>query len=287
MVAASFAENCQPNTSQDAKPIVRLSFALMAIGDQDVQKIGNLPSDTGFGALQPTVVSNILCDLTHGNNPSNMACVRASLDNTKHFFAQSGITRMTVIGYMDLKDGSKDGAKLKYGGYLSVKNGQKFEEIEYGVAINAKDCMVNGSMMDIHFDFDTTIPMFLGKDDGFDICNRYVSMKMSCPIGQTTLVCGSFRDMIDKDTPPSRIRFLRSLHPLDWFVDDSGKKASDRRLVVMIYPEIVDGTQNVTPDDNKVINIPMPKPSEHDGGHECGACGKRSGFWSWLDWFMF
>ena len=284
IVAATFAENRQPNTSQDAKSIVRLSVAFMAIGEHEIQKIGNLPSDTGIGALQPTVVSNILYELTHGNNPSNMACVRASLDNTKHFFAQSGITRLIAMGYMDLKNGSKDGAKLKYGGTLFVKT--RLKSIQYGVAVNAKDCMVNGSMMELDFDLTTTIPSPL-TDEGHDYRDVGIHQKISCPIGQTTLVCGSFCGMIDEDTPPSHIRCLRSLHPLDWFVDDSGEKASDRRLVVMICPEIVDGTQNVTPDGNKVVNIPMPKPSELDADHECEACKKRGGFLSWLDWFMF
>ena len=69
---------------------------------------------------------------------------------------------------------------------------------------------------------------------------------------------------------------------LNWFVADSGKEVSDRRLVVMICPEIVDDKQNVVPDDNKAINIPMPKSNELDGGHECEACKKCGGFCPWL-----
>ena len=46
---------------------------------------------------------------------------------------------------------------------------------------------------------------------------------------------------------------------LNWFVADSGKEVSDRRLVIMICPEIVDNTQDklgaVKNSQNRVMRV--------------------------------
>ena len=278
MVATAFAENGQSNTSQDAKPVVRLSVAFMAIGDQDVQAIGNLPPDDAF---QPKVVSNKLYGLIHGSDTrSNKALVGASLVDTKRFFTQSGITRMSETDSAFIECGSKKSLKFKRGGTFYVKSGEKFREMPYGVEIDAKGDMAGEDMLNLDFELclSTIIPT---DDETYDLKEDRSKQKINCPIGRTTLV-SSFVGLVDRRTPPSRLPLLRSMPLLNWFVADSGKEVSDRRLVVMICPEIVDDKQNVVPDDNKAINIPMPKSNELDGGHECEACKKCGGFCPWL-----
>ena len=282
MVATAFAENGQSNTSQDAKPVVRLSVAFMAIGDQDVQAIGNLPPDDAF---QPKVVSNKLYGLIHGSDTSsNKAWVRASLEDTKRFFTQSGITRMSEMGSAFIECGSKSGVKFKCGGtrFVNVygRDGAELKEFPYGFTIDAKGGMVSEDMLNLDFELclSTIIP---NDDETYDRKEDLSKQKINCPIGRTTLVSG-FMDLVDRRTPQSRLQFFRSTPFLNWFVADSGKEVSDRRLVVMICPEIVDDKQNVVPDDNKAINIPMPKSNELDGGHECEACKKCGGFCPWL-----
>lgn len=275
-----------------AKPIIRLSVAYMAISETEARKIGNSLANKGEGALQLTGVFDVLRDLVHGNNTRNTASIGASLGITTRFLAQNGISRISDTGYTLVESWAKDGAKFKSGGTRFVKiygrDVADLKEIEYGFTINAKGGMVDDANMSLDFDFgiSTIIPM---DDETYDRKEDLSKQKISCPIGRTTLISG-FMDMVDRRTPPSGIPFLRSTPILNWFVADSGSEIADRRLVLMICPEIVDNTQEAKPDVNKEINIRVQdqgaKPTkevlderEKDEGF--------TGFWSWLNWFTF
>ena len=275
-----------------AKPIVRLSVAYMAIGEQEARKIGNSLANTGDGPLQLTGVFDILRDLVHGNNTRNTASIGASLGVTTRFLAQNGISRMSDTGYTLIESWSKDGAKFKSGGTRFVKvygrDVADLKEIEYGFIIKANGGMVNETTMDLDFDFgvSTIIPM---DDETYDRKEDTSKQKISCAIGRTTLVSG-FMDMVDKRTPPSGLPFLRSTPILNWFLADSGKEVSDRRLVIMICPEIVDSTQDAKPDVNKEINIRVQDQASKDTEQvekERKEADGFTGFWSWLNWFRF
>ena len=237
MVTVTFAANRQPDkvSGASAKPTVRLSVAYMAIEEKDVQKIGNSLPDAGGGVLQPY----ILRDLVHGSNGCNTARVGVPLDVTKRILSQGGITRMSDTWHTLIENGATDGVTFKSGGILYVKVGDAQQGIEYGVTINAKGGPVNDTMMVLHLNVDskTIIP---GEDGVYNVREDESRQSLPCPIGQTTLMRGP-RDMADKDKPRSGSRFLRSIPLLNWFVEDSDKEVSERRLVIMICPEIVDG----------------------------------------------
>jgi len=72
-------------------------------------------------------------------------------------------------------------------------------------------------------------------------------------------------------------------------VADSGKSVSDRRLVIMVCPEIIDNTQDAKPDVDKEINIRVQDQGAKDTDQviEERKEEKHSGFWYWLNWFEF
>ena len=275
-----------------AKPIVRLSVAYMAIGEDDLKRIGNKnatsnPDDfLGIGASL-----GVLTDLIHGNGHSTRnAQVGAGLSVFTRFLAKNGISRVSDTGYTLMESWSPDGAKFKSGGTRFVKvygrDIAELKEIPYGFTIDAKGGMVSETTMNIDFDFglSTIIPM---DDETYDRKEDLSKQKISCPIGRTTLVSG-FMDLVDKNTPPSGLPFLRSTPLLNWFVADSGKEVSDRRLVIMICPEIVDSTQDAKPDVDKEINIRVQDQAAKDTEQvEKERKEKYTGFWSWLNWFTF
>jgi hypothetical protein len=287
-----------------AKPIVRVSVAYMAIGESDLKKIGNPNANNsdGDGVLNMSGVFNTLYSLIPGGSDSsgarigrhgnNTAQVGASLNVFTRFLAQNGISRISDTGYTLIESWAKDGAKFKSGGTRFVRvygrDVAELKEIPYGFSIDAKGGMVDDSSMSLDFNFElsTIIPM----DDGtFDRKEDISKQKISCQIGRTTLVSG-FMDMVDKRTPPSGLPFLRSTPMLNWFVADSGKEVTDRRLVIMICPEIVDSTQDAKPDVNKEINIRVQDQAAKDTEQvekERKAEKGFSGFWSWLNWFTF
>ena len=273
-----------------AKPIVRLSVAYMAISEEEARKIGNKKATTdsedflGIGAT-----FGVLTDLVHGNGHSaRTAQIGAGLNVFTRFLAQNGISRVSDTGYTLIESWSKDGAKFKSGGTRFVKvygrDVAELKEIEYGFTINAKGGMINENAMTIDFDFglSTIIPM---DDDTYDRKEDLSKQKITCAIGRTTLVSG-FMDMVDKNTPPSGLPFLRSTPILNWFVADSGKEVADRRLVIMVCPEIVDSTQDAKPDVNKEINIRVQEQAAKDTDEVAKERkSKYTGFWSWLNWF--
>lgn len=275
-----------------AKPTIRLSVAYMAIGEEEAVRLGNQQANKGEGALQLTGIFDVLRDLVHGQNTRNTASIGASLGVATRFLAQSGITRKSDVGYTLIESWSPEGAKFKSGGTRFVKvygrDIAELKEIPYGFTIDAKGGMVDDKTMDIDFDFglSTIVPM---DDETYDRKEDLSKQKILCPIGRTTLVSG-FMDLVDKKTPPSGIPFVRSTPLLNWFVADSGKEVSDRRLVIMVCPEIVDSTQEEKPDVDREINIRVQDQASKttDQVVEEREAGKAfTGFWSWLNWFTF
>lgn len=273
-----------------AKPIVRLSVAYMAIGEEDIRKIGNRSAVTDEGPLHLTGVFDVLRDLVHGNNTRNTASIGASLGVATRFFAQNGISRISNTGYTLMESWDDNGAKFKSGGTRFVKvygrDVAELKEIPYGFTINAKGGLMNDTDMSLDFDFglSTIIPM---DDETYDRKEDLSKQKFTLPIGRTTLVSG-FKDLVDKNTPPSGIPFFRSTPILNWFVADSGKEVSDRRLVIMICPEIVDNTQDGTIKVGEEINIPVQDRASKTTDEVLEEKNdQHSGFWGWLDWFSF
>lgn len=289
MIAATFAENRQLDKVPGAKSIVRLSVAYMAIGESDLRKIGNSQPAMGDGALQQSGGAfDVLRDLVCGSNNCNTARVGTTLDITMRSFSQAGITRMSDMGHAFIESWSKDGVKIKSGGTVYVKMEGKYPTLEplaYGVMVNAKGGLVDATMMDLYLElyFSTIVPT---KDEGYDCRSDISKQRILCPLGQTTFVRGSMA-MVDKNTPPAGIRFLRATPLLNWFVDDSGKEGSDRRFVILICPEIVDGTQNVQVNTDHEIDIRVSAPDLKTNCDGCDGSKKFTGFWSWLNWFMF
>jgi hypothetical protein len=274
-----------------AKPTIRLSVAYMAIGESDLRQIGNSLASSGE-AFAMGGAFDIFRDLISDRNVQKTATIGAGLGITTRFLAKNGIGRVSDTGYTLIESWAKDGAKFKSGGTRYVKvfgrDVAELKEIPYGFTIDAKGGMLNETSMSIDFDFgiSTIVPM----DDGtYDRKEDLSKQKINCPIGRTTLLSG-FMDLVDENTPPSGIPFLRSTPMLNWFVAESGKQVSDRRLVIMICPEIVDNTQDAKPDVNKEINIRVQDQASKDTDQVLEEREKASGytgFWSWLNWFRF
>jgi len=274
-----------------AKPIVRLSVAYMAIGESDIKKIGNPNALKGNGVLEVGGLFTTVQNLVRGGGNNSSASVHANLNVTSRFLAENGISRISDTGYTLMESWSQDGARFKSGGTIFVKvagaDAADLKEIPYGFIINAKGGMADEDTMSLDFDFEqSSLGAYDPDSQSFTRSENTSKQKLSCPIGRTTLVSG-FMDMLDKKMPPSGLPFLRSTPMLNWFVADSGKEVSDRRLVIMICPEIVDSTQDEKPDVNKEINIRVQDQASKDTDEVFEERKKYTGFWSWLNWFAF
>ena len=281
------------------KPVIRLSVAYMAIGESDLDQIGNPSAVQGNGVLGLDGAFGVLREFVHGTTVNTRGqSIGASLDVTARFLKQNGISRVSDTGYTLLESWDPEGAKFKSGGTRYVKTGgangpgstfvgnSDVKEIPYGFIINAKGGLLDETTMSCDFDFSISTIVYLLGEDSYDRKEDTSKQKISLPIGRTTLI-GGFKDMVDKNTPPSGLPVLRNTPILNWFVAESGKEVTDRRLVMMVCPEIVDNTQDVKPDVDKEINIRVQDQGSKTTDEVIEERKPFSGFWSWLNWFTF
>lgn len=279
------------NVSVD-KPVIRLSVAYMAIGESDFKHIGNANATRGNGVLGLDAAFGVMREFIGGTTGNTRGqSIGATLDVTAGFIKQNGISRISDTGYTLLESWDPTGAKFKSGGTVFVKvagaDAADLKEVPYGFTINAKGGLVDAETMSCDFDF--TISSIVGKDgDSIERQEESSKQKISLPIGKTTLI-GGRKGLIDQNTPPSGLPILRNTPVVNWFVADSGKSVSDRRLVIMVCPELVDNTQDAKPDVDKEINIRVQDQGAKDTDQviEERKEQKHSGFWYWLNWFEF
>lgn len=281
------------------KPVIRLSVAYMAIGESDMQNIGNPNATQGNGVLGLEGAFGVLREFIHGTTGNARGqSIGATLDVTSRFLKQNGISRVSDTGYTLLESWDPEGAKFKSGGTRYVKTGgangagstfvgnSDMKEIPYGFTINAKGGLLDETTMSCDFDFSISTIVYVEGEDSYDRKEDTSRQKISLPIGRTTLI-GGFKDMVDKNTPPSGLPVLRSTPILNWFVADSGKSVTDRRLVMMVCPELVDNTQDAKPDVDKEINIRVQDQASKTTDEVIEERKPFSGFWYWLNWFTF
>ena len=290
-----FDDNFQVRLNQQvfvAKPTIRLSVAYLAVGDSDLRQIGNPNAAKGNGVLNLHGTFSTLQNLVRGGGNTSSARIGADLGFTTRFLAQNGITRISDIGYTQMESWDKDGAKFKSGGTLYVKvegrDVAELKEIPYGFTIDAKGGMIDENTMSVNFDFgaSTIRPSGTGEYDRKEDLSKQT---LTLPIGRTTLVSG-FKDLIDKNSPSDGLPYLRNVPLLNWFVADSGKELTDRKLVIMVCPEIVDSTKDGNLNVEREVNIPTleqgSKTTDQVVQERKDAEG-FTGFWSWLNWFRF
>ena len=272
------------------RPVIRLSVAYMAIGESDFRHIGNSSATTGNGVLGLDGAFGVFREFIHGTTGNSRSqSIGATLDVTAGFLKQNGINRISDTGYTLLESWDPSGAKFKSGGTIFVKvagaDAADLKEVPYGFTINAKGGLTDEATMSCDFDF--MISSIMGKDgDSIERQEESSKQKISLPIGKTTLI-GGRKGLIDQNTPPSGLPILRNTPVVNWFVADSGKSVSDRRLVIMVCPEIVDNTQDAKPDVDKEINIRVQDQAAKDTDDVVEERKKFHGFWYWLNWFTF
>ena len=290
------------------RPQIRVSVAYMAIGDEDVKKIGNAPAALGDGAFNMigALSSAIGIGRDRGGPTwragSHAASIGASLDITSRFLRKNGITRISDTGYTVMESWDKDGASFKSGGTVYAKTMQisgaggggnvvmgngTLEKIPYGFQLSTKGGLVReGDAVDLAVDFEYSSVSQNDYED-YELLEKKSKQKVVLPLGRTTFLSGI--KMLDENrVSPSGVPFLRSTPILNWFVADSGTEINDKKLVIMICPEIVDNTKDGTLEVEREINIPVPaegaKSTEQREDEKRPFAG---GLWNPLNWFVY
>lgn len=263
-------------------PSIRLSIAYLAIGDSDIRSSGSsgIPVVSGvFSTLQ---------DLIHGGN-SSTATIGADLNSTIGFLAKNGVSRISQKAYTMFQSWDKDGAKFKSGGTLNVRvagtNNGDLKEVPYGFEVNVKGGLVSEAAASLDLDISISGVTILANDD-IDQKQESSKQKLVCKLGKTT-VLGGFGQLVDENTPPSGLPILRNTPLLSWFVAESGQQISDRRLLILVCPEIVDGSRDESLNVDAEITLPTLDDASKTTEERLEERKKFHGFWYWLNWFTF
>ena len=268
------------------KPVIRLSVAYMAIGEKDIRAFGDANNE-GFvlnGVFQT------IQGLLHGQgNHGNVATLSLGLDGVIKLMAENGINRMSEKGYTMFENWDEKGASFKSGGSVYVRivsrDVAEMREIPYGFEVKTKGGLVTPES--VALDMDISVSSIQKYDTGEDIDKKEdkTQQKVRCPLGRTTLLSG-FGELVD-DQALRGFPVLRHTPLISWFVGEDGKNLSDRRLVIMVCPEVVDPSQDGTLNVDNEISIPVQQEGAKSTDQRIEERKPFSGFWYWLNWFTF
>ena len=266
--------------------VIRLSVAYMAIGEKDVRSFGD-PGNEGFVL---NGVFRTIQGLLHGQgNHGNGATLNLGLDGVIKLMADNGINRMSEKGYTMFENWDEKGARFKSGGTVYVRivsrDVAEMREIPYGFEVKTKGGLVTSDSVSL--DLDIKVSSVQKYDSGEDIDKKEDTseQKIVCHLGRTTLLSG-FGEIID-DQSLKGFPVLRNTPLLKWFVADDGKSLSDRKLVIMICPEIVDPSRDGNLNVDNDISIPVQTEGAKSTDQRLEERKRFKGFWSWLNWFTF
>ena len=74
---------------------------------------------------------------------------------------------------------------------------------------------------------------------------------------------------------------------LNWFISESGKTLSDRKLLIMICPELNDSSMDENLNVESEIQLPTLDGASKTTDERLEEKKSFSGFWYWLNWFTF
>ena len=282
---APYIINLLKNLYVDKSPI-RLSVAYMAIGEKDVRAFGD---ESNRGPVLGGVFQTIQ-GLLHGQgNHGNVATLNLGLDGVIKLMAENGINRMSDKGYTMFENWDEKGARFKSGGSVFVRivsrDVAEMKELPYGFEVKTKGGLVSPDT--VSMDMDISISSIQKYDTGEDIDKKEdaTRQKIQCTLGKTTLLSG-FGELVD-DQALRGFPVLRNTPILKWFVGEDGKNLSDRRLVIMICPEIIDPSQEGNLNVDNDISIPVQREGAKTTDQRIEERKPFSGFWYWLNWFTF
>ena len=292
------------------KPQIRVSVAYLAVGETDLKAIGNQNARTRDGVFNMGGVFDILTDLIHGHtgpstglgsskmtNQGNgrHAAVGANLSLTANFLKDNGITRMSDTGYTVMQSWDKEGSQFKSGGkkYIAVAgiNVGELKEIEYGFVLKTQGGVVpEGDAVEMLLDLNISSPVDGGNGE-WDQSEEFTRQRVTLELGKTTFL-GGVKLLQEDRISPSGIPYLRNTPLLSWFVSDTGHDISDRRLVFMVCPELIDNTTGEKIDTKAEIDLPVTvEGAKTTEQREKEKLEKQypfgGGLWNPLNWFVF
>lgn len=273
-----------------AKPRLRIGYAYIVIGEEDLKRMGNRESgeENGGGFLVKPLLGTLIKLVGGMRHDSGKAEVDMSLGAITRFFAGESFTRVSEKAFTAMESWSDDGSRFKSGGtiYARIASSESVDlkEIPYGFEIKVKGGLVSDDVVSLDVEMEVSSVQTYADGSDIDRKEEWIRQHIDCRIGKTTLI-GGFSKMVESTTPASGLPIARNTPILKWFVSDSGRDFTDRRLVMMICPQLdgedMDGAIPFEELSNTVEDVKVPVEAVME------ARKRFKGFWSFLNWFAF
>ena len=274
-----------------ASPAIRLSVAYVALSENDTSNLG---AKNTFSVTAPM---SYFVNLAKGRTESSSAIIGSAIDPVLSFMANNGVTKVSNKAYTMFESWDGKGANFKSGGTLHVRitsrDVAEIKEISYGFEAKVVGGLVEADKVSLDLDLSFSKIVGLsegsgGSDNNGDIDRREdkTKQRITCPLGKT-LAIGGFGEMVDSASL-NGLPGLRKAPLLQWFVSEDGKSLTDRRLLILVSPEIVNDAREGGLNVDGEITIPMDEASKKSVQEmEAERPKAHTGFWSWLNWFEF
>lgn len=264
--------------------VIRLSVAYMVIGESDIRSLGDVNNE---GFVLDGVFNTIQGLLRGQGNHGNVATLNLGLNGVVKLLGENGINRVSEKGYTTFGNWDEKGARFKSGGVLNVRvSGAEvadLKEIPYGFEVKAKGGLVSADAVSLDMNISVSSVQKYGVGDDIDKKEDVSEQKIRCTLGRTTLLSG-FGQLVDQQALRG-FPVLRNTPVIKWFVGADGKSLSDRRLVIMVCPEVLDPSQDGNLGVDNDISIPVQTEGAKTTDERLEERKRFSGFWSWLNWF--
>lgn len=287
---------CHVNVALDQR-LLHMDIVLIGYEENEGFKYGK----TDGTPILSTVFDGLV-DLVHGKAKNDTFKVNANINSTIDFLAENSITRKSIGGYLRFKSNDQDPNELRIGGTLKIKmksssglggSDEHFEDIRYGFTVNKKVAnLIDTDTVHVKLDISQENPVpFEASEGGYQEGYRVEEYKynpvLDLPLGQT-MVIGGYKRMVESTTPPSGFPVLRHVPIVNWFVSKEANSIENIKLMMLVSVRVVDPNE---PEPQKA-KLPYEEsknlPTEVEITNEERLKDREpfSGFWSWLNWFV-
>ena len=292
--------------TSDWKKAYRINVALdQRLLHMDVVLIG-YEENEGFqyGKADDTQILSAvfdgLVDLVHGKAKNDTFRINANINSAIDFLAENKISRHSIGGYLRFKSNETEPNKLKIGGTFKIKlrgataegaPTENFSDINYGFTVSKKVAnLIDDNTVHVRLDISQENPVPLkdgGYEEGYNVEQYEYNPVLDIPLGQT-MVIGGYRKMVETTVPPSGFPVLRHVPIVNWFVSKESNSLVNMKLMMLVSVRAVDPNEP----EPQATKLPyeesknLPTEVEITNEERLESRKKFSGFWSWLNWFV-
>ncbi|MBQ6139675.1 MAG: hypothetical protein IJI54_00180 [Kiritimatiellae bacterium] len=285
---------CHVNVALDQR-LLHMDVVLIGYEENEGFKYGK----TDGTPILSTVFDGLV-DLVHGKAKNDTFKVNANINSTIDFLAENNITRKSIGGYLRFKSNDSEPNELRIGGTLKVKmksnsglggSDERFEDIRYGFTVNKTEAnLIDDKNVHVKLDISQENPVPIvpgGYEEGYKVEEYKYNPVLDLPLGQT-MVIGGYRRMVETTTPPSGFPVLRHVPIVNWFVSKESNSIENMKLMMLVSVRAVEPNepepQKATLPYEESKNLPMEVEITNE--ERLKEREPFSGFWSWLNWFV-